>query len=93
MLLFSCATAAPVTAYFNGVFPKLPPDQSGWTTENAFPGLTFVDPMWIAEVPGTTDRIVVEKQGRIVRFPGVSTATTAEVTRGTRPWSNGWRRG
>lgn len=66
----------PVGPYFNGVFPSTPPgDPSGWAVENAFPGLTFTDPMMLTEIPGTSDLLVVGKTGLIWRFPNNPAAT------------------
>ena len=59
-----------VGAFFNGTFPATPPgDPSGWAVENAFPNLTFTDPMMLAEIPGTTDLLVAGKTGLIWRIP------------------------
>lgn len=74
------ADALPVAPYFNGKFPTQAPSLAGWDTENAFPQLTFVDPMWITEIPGTHDMCVVGKDGWIVRFPNTPTAAPADVT-------------
>lgn len=72
--------AQPVTAYFNGVFPtKAPGSALGWTTQNAFPKLTFVDPMWLTEIPGRSEMLVVGKSGRISRFPNSPATTAAQV--------------
>ena len=63
------AVVAPVGSYFNGVFPKDAPGAAPtWMAVNAFPMLSFTDPMWIAEIPGTGDMLVVEKGGRLKRF-------------------------
>lgn len=71
--------AVPVAPYFNGVFPVVSPDVTGWTTENAFPNLTFVDPLWVGNLPGTNELVVVEKNGFIRRFPNNPAATTAQM--------------
>lgn len=69
----------PVGPYFNGVFPTSPPgDPSGWAVVNAFPGLTFTDPMMLAEIPGTSDLLVVGKTGLIWRFPNNPAASMAQ---------------
>lgn len=63
------AVVAPVGPYFNGVFPRDAPGAAPtWMAVNAFPMLSFTDPMWIAEVPGTSDMLVVEKGGKLKRF-------------------------
>ncbi len=69
----------PVGPYFNGVFPSSPPgDPSGWAVVNAFPNLTFTDPMMLAEIPGTANLLVVGKTGLIWRFPNNPAATMAQ---------------
>ncbi|MCW1915105.1 PQQ-dependent sugar dehydrogenase [Luteolibacter sp. GHJ8] len=73
--------AVPVGAYFNGVFPAEAPGASpGFASANAFPELTFTDPMWIAEIPGTSDMVVVEKSGRLKRFPKERQSGPREVS-------------
>lgn len=71
--LFALAIVCPAeaaTPYSNGVFPKQTPGSaSGWTTENAFPALTFIDPLWITQVPGSNEMVVLTKVGQIWRFP------------------------
>ncbi len=80
--LFLCSLSlqagVQVGPYFNGVFPSQAPGQTGWAVEDAFPNLSFTDPMWIEQVPGTEEMIVVEKTGRIFRFPRSAAATAAE---------------
>ncbi len=71
--------AVPVAPYFNGVFPSQAPADSGWTTENAFPNLTFVDPIWVGDIPGTNELMVIEKAGVVRRFPNHPAATTAQM--------------
>jgi hypothetical protein len=69
----------PVGAYFNGAFPTTPPgDPSGWAVENAFPNLTFTDPLTLSEIPGSTDLLLVGKNGQIWRFPNNPAATMAQ---------------
>ena len=69
----------PVGPFFNGTFPTTPPgDPSGWAVENAFPNLTFTDPMMLAEIPGQNQFLVVGKNGKIWRFPKNPAATMAQ---------------
>ena len=69
----------PVAPYFGGVFPSSPPgDPSGWAVVNAFPNLTFTDPMMLTEIPGQNQFLVVGKTGLAWRFPKSPTATMAE---------------
>lgn len=59
----------PVGAYLNGAFPATEPAEfTEWTTVNAFPGLTFVEPLHLSEIPGGNQLLLVCKDGRIWRF-------------------------
>jgi len=70
----------PVGAFFNGTFPATAPGSStGWETENAFPNLTFIDPMWLAEIPGGDEFLVVGKNGQLWRFENDPAVTQGEV--------------
>lgn len=72
-------TPQAVAPYFNGIFPaQAPGSASGWTFVNAFPNLTFTDPMWLTSIPGTTDVLVATKSGILYRFPNTPTATAAQ---------------
>ncbi|WP_353567377.1 discoidin domain-containing protein [Haloferula sargassicola] len=70
----------PIGGFANGVFPVSPPGTaSGWQVVNAFPALTFVDPLWLAEVPGADELLVVGKSGQLWRFPKDPEVAAAEV--------------
>ncbi len=72
----------PVGAYFNGTFPVTAPGEaSPWATANAFPNLTFVDPLWLTPVPGGNDLLVVGKNGQLWRFPKNVGTTQAQVVK------------
>lgn len=72
----------PVGAFFNGTFPTAAPGQStGWQTENAFPNLTFVDPLWLTEIPGMNEFLLVGKNGQLWRFANNPAVTQAQVTK------------
>jgi uncharacterized repeat protein (TIGR03806 family) len=78
----------PVGPFFNQTYPATPPGSAtGWTTENAFPNLTFIDPMWLAEVPGTEEFLVVGKNGQLWRFPNNPAVTQGEVVQ-VLDWSS-----
>jgi len=48
---------------------------SGYALSNAFPGLTFTNPVCIASVPSETNRLfIVEKKGRIVVITNLAAA-------------------
>ncbi|MFD0895176.1 discoidin domain-containing protein [Luteolibacter ambystomatis] len=56
-----------------------PGSATGWTTANAFPNLTFVDPLMLTEIPGTTNFLLVGKDGRLWRFANNPAVTQAQV--------------
>lgn len=71
-----------VAPYFGNVFPLSAPGQAtGWGTANAFPNLTFVDPLWLTEIPGTNQLLLVGKNGQIWRFENNPAATQAQVVK------------
>ncbi|WP_367874831.1 Ig-like domain-containing protein [Luteolibacter sp. Populi] len=71
-----------VGAYFNSTFPAIAPGQStGWSTVNAFPNLTFVDPLSLVEIPGTNQLLLVGKNGQLWRFANNPATTQAQVTK------------
>lgn len=54
----------------------LNPPVSGFTTTNAFPGLTFADPVAITTPPGDTNRLfIVEQAGRIIVITNLANPT------------------
>lgn len=95
LLILALAVAGPVNSqtagldapvaigpYLNNVLPAVAPGSStGWDTENAFPNLTFVDPLWLTPVPGTGDLLLVGKDGQIWRFANSPTVTQGQVVR------------
>ncbi|MES2920309.1 MAG: discoidin domain-containing protein [Verrucomicrobiota bacterium] len=75
---------APVAigAYLNGTLPPVAPGAStGWSTVNAFPNLTFVDPLWLTPVPGTGDLLLVGKNGQLWRFANNPATTQGQVVK------------
>ena len=69
----------PFGAFSEGVFPKVAPILAGdWSTRVAFPKLTFQNPMGLCAVPGSSDLLVWEREGRVWRFrndPGTAEKT------------------
>jgi hypothetical protein len=55
----------PVGKYLNGALPSGTPRPStgSWTLTNAFPNLTFIDPVEMLPVPFSNRLMVVEKAG------------------------------
>ena len=71
-----------VGAFFNNAFPQSAPGSlSGWTTVNAFPNLTFVDPLWLTEIPGTNQFLLVGKNGQLWRFENNPAVTQGQVVK------------
>ena len=56
------------------------PQTFGYTTENAFTGITFSSPLGLVTPPGETDRLfVVEQTGRIQVVSGLSTTPVKQL--------------
>ncbi|MEO5715440.1 MAG: Ig-like domain-containing protein [Luteolibacter sp.] len=71
-----------VAPFFNGTFPPTAPGEAtGWSTENAFPNLTFIDPLWLTQVPGGNNLLLVGKNGQLWRFPRDPGTTQAQVVK------------
>jgi len=62
--------AAPIGLYLDGALPSETPKSAtgNWKLVNAFPNLTFIDPVQMIPVPGTNQLLVVEKSGRLSVF-------------------------
>ncbi len=70
-------TAAPLERVSNTTLqmPSTPPVM-GYSWTNAFPGLTFINPVGMASPPGETNRLfVLEKRGRIVAITNLAAPT------------------
>ncbi|MCW1925141.1 Ig-like domain-containing protein [Luteolibacter arcticus] len=71
-----------VGAFFNNAFPQAAPgSSSGWQAVNAFPNLTFVDPLWLTEIPGTNEFLLVGKNGQLWRFENNPAVTQAQAVK------------
>lgn len=72
---------SPVAPYLNGVFPTTPPGggQGSWEVENAFPQLTFVDPLALLEIPGEASYYVAGKVGHVWKIDASPSAATKEL--------------
>ncbi|RYD24168.1 MAG: hypothetical protein EOP88_01330 [Verrucomicrobiaceae bacterium] len=66
-----------VGPYLDSVLPPVPPaEPTNWSAVNAFPLLTFQNPMGLQAVPGTNQLFVWEREGRVYLIenaPGTST--------------------
>ncbi len=72
----------PVDPYYNGIFPdEAPTNMAGdvtYTIENAFPNLTFVDPLDLAELPNG-QLMMIGKPGFVWVFDNDPAASTKEL--------------
>lgn len=80
----ACLWADPYTGLTQRVanttlaMPSQPPSATtnGYTTETAFPGIAFTNPIALATPPGETNRLfVVERAGRIVVITNLAAPT------------------
>ncbi|WP_345278373.1 NPCBM/NEW2 domain-containing protein, partial [Litoribaculum gwangyangense] len=76
-------TAKPMGAYLNGAFPSLTPTgisstALSYTVENAFPNLTFIDPVDMVELPNN-EFLVVGLQGHIWKFSNNPNTTSKQL--------------
>ncbi|MAS94834.1 MAG: hypothetical protein CMO55_16675 [Verrucomicrobiales bacterium] len=73
--------AEPIGAYLDGNLPSETPRPAtgSWTLVNAFPNLTFIDPVQMIPVPGTNELLVVEKNGRLAVFENDPATTSKTV--------------
>ena len=62
---FGLTMAEPIAPYLNGAFPDISPSAGDWEVENAFPNLTFPDPIGMQELPDQSGFFVAGKQGYI----------------------------
>jgi hypothetical protein len=71
--------AQPFAPYLNGVFPANTPGSTpggSWTTQNAFPSLSFPEPVRLVEHPRENKLVVVSKTGPIWIFNSSPQTTT-----------------
>ncbi len=76
------STAQPIAAYLNGAFPNSTPGASPdatWATQNAFPNLTFVEPVRIVEHPTLNKLVIVSKDGQVNLIDDDPAATTKSL--------------
>ncbi len=73
--------AQSIGAYLNGALPSRTPRPStgSWRLVNAFPSLTFIDPVQMLPVPFSNRLMVVEKSGRLTVFEDSPTVATKTV--------------
>lgn len=85
-------TTRPSFTAFNG--GTLPPNAStiagNWSTVPAFPNLTFLNPMGIAQKPGTNTMIVWEREGRVWSFDKNASTSTKTLLLDISAHCQGW---
>ncbi len=85
---------APIGAFLNGVLPPDAPRAAtgAWTTVEAFPNLSFDDPVFLTFEPRTNRLYVCERQGKIWHFvnsPATSSKTLLlDLTAQTQGWDD-----
>ncbi|MBL9153438.1 MAG: PQQ-dependent sugar dehydrogenase [Verrucomicrobiales bacterium] len=74
-------SAQPIGKFLNGALPpeKPRPSTGSWRLVNAFPSLTFIDPVQMLPVPFSDRLMVVEKAGRLTVFQNDPAVTTKTV--------------
>lgn len=85
-------TQRPAFGAFNGSqLPKEAPTFSGtWSAVVAFPNLTFLNPMGLLPMPGTTNLVVWEREGRIYHFSNSRNTTTKTLMLDISTQCQGW---
>ena len=53
----------PIGPYLNGKLPSQTPQTGSWALVDAFPGLSFTNPLFLAPLPGTNDLVMIEQSG------------------------------
>ncbi len=73
--------AEAIGPFLNGALPSKSPRPStgSWRLVNAFPGLTFIDPVQMLPVPFSNRLLVLEKAGRLVVFDNRETVASKTV--------------
>ncbi len=76
-------TAKPMGAYLNGVFPSatpsgIAPEDVSYDVINAFPNLTFIDPVDMVELPGGNEFLVMGLQGHIWKIANDQNASSKQ---------------
>lgn len=76
MLPWGTGEVEPIGKFLNETFPVSTPGAAGsWLVVDAFPGLTFVDPLQMVEIPNEEAYFVAGKRGKIWKFSSDTTTT------------------
>ena len=80
---YGVETAQPIGGFVDGVFPAATPGPSGaWELVDAFPNISFIDPVRVVVAPNDTDNIyVVCRNGEIWKMPDDATTTPSQRIR------------
>ncbi|MEM7144445.1 MAG: PQQ-dependent sugar dehydrogenase [Verrucomicrobiota bacterium] len=72
----------PIGAFLNGNLPSAIPGAGtgDWQVVDAFPNLSFTDPVLLLPKPNSTDLFIVGKTGHIYQIPNNPAATPGDIT-------------
>jgi mono/diheme cytochrome c family protein len=88
---YGLTTRPNVAAYFDGKLPLQPPTvPTNWSTVVAFPNLTFLNPVGLVPMPGTSKLVVWEREGRVYSFDNNPTASTKTLVLDVSSVCQGW---
>jgi glucose/arabinose dehydrogenase/mono/diheme cytochrome c family protein len=87
---YGLASRPAVGAYFDGAFPKTPPVLGDWSTVDAFPNLSFLNPMGIVQVPNRNQMLVFEREGRVYLIDHSPAAATKKLALDISNQCQGW---
>ena len=88
---YGLAQRPTVGAYYDSTFPPEPPPvPANWSTVEAFPGLSFLNPVGLTPVPGTNKLVVWEREGKIWVFDNNPAVTTKTLVVDLSGQCQGW---
>lgn len=77
LMNYGLDSPTPVGAFLNNTLPDATPSGvTAWTTIEAYPNLTFTDPVDLLEVPGTSLFMMAGKKGKLWTFDKHDTTTS-----------------
>ena len=89
---YGMATRPAFPAYLGTLPPTAPTFSGTWTAVPVWDNLTFLNPMGIAQIPGTSRMMVWEREGRIYTFdkaPGTTAKTKVlDISPNTQGWDD-----
>ena len=88
---YGLAERPNVGANFDNILPPdAPAIASDWSTVQAFPNLSFLNPVGLAPVPGTTKLLVWEREGKVWIFDNNPAITTKTLVVDLTAHCQGW---